>query len=421
MTPIQLDHTAKVLAEMLTFKQPADAVLSAYFREHKKLGRQDRHEIAETAFAALRHYQKISAILRRPHAQPRKAALAALVLGRSTNISQIKDLLDEEETEFLSSLKARKSEFSDDLHTAAELPQWLVEQLQKHFSDGEILAFGRSTNQAAPLDIRVNTLKGRRDKVLPLIQAESPDAEATPYSPWGIRLKNKIALNKHELFLDGTLEVQDEGSQLLALLVGAKRGEIIVDFCAGAGGKTLAVGAMTANKGRIYAFDIAEKRLANLKPRMTRAGLTNIHPERIGSEHDPRLGRLKGKADRVLVDAPCSGLGTLRRNPDLKYRQSPETLAKLAEQQHSILNAAAELVKPQGRLVYATCSILPQENEGQIERFLREHPDFEALNCADLPGSPKISPDTGTYLKLDTAAHGTDGFFAAVLQRREAV
>ena len=259
MNAAQLDHTAKVLAEMLTFKQPSDAVLSAYFREHKKLGRQDRHEIAETAFAALRHYQKISTALRRPHAQPRKAALAALILGRSTNISQIKDLLDEEETEFLGNLKARKTEFSDGLNTAAELPQWLVEQLQQHWSEEEILAFGRSINQPAPLDIRVNTLKGKRDKVLPLLQAESADAEVTPYSPWGIRLKNKIALNKHELFLDGTLEVQDEGSQLLALLVGAKRGEIIVDFCAGAGGKTLAVGAQMANKGRIYAFDIAEK------------------------------------------------------------------------------------------------------------------------------------------------------------------
>ena len=248
MNAAQLDHTAKVLAEMLTFKQPSDAVLSAYFREHKKLGRQDRHEIAETAFAALRHYQKISTALRRPHAQPRKAALAALVLGRSTNISQIKDLLDEEETEFLGNLKARKTEFSDGLNTAAELPQWLVEQLQRHWSEEEILAFGRSINQPAPLDIRVNTLKGKRDKVLPLLQAESADAEATPYSPWGIRLKNKIALNKHELFLDGTLEVQDEGSQLLALLVGAKRGEIIVDFCAGAGGKTLAVGAQMPTK-----------------------------------------------------------------------------------------------------------------------------------------------------------------------------
>ena len=418
MNAAQLDHTAKVLAEMLTFKQPSDAVLSAYFREHKKLGRQDRHEIAETAFAALRHYQKISTALRRPHAQSRKAALAALVLGRSTNISQIKDLLDEEETEFLGNLKARKTEFSDGLNTAAELPQWLVEQLQQHWSEEEILAFGRSINQPAPLDIRVNTLKGKRDKVLPLLQAESADAEATPYSPWGIRLKNKIALNKHELFLDGTLEVQDEGSQLLALLVGAKRGEIIVDFCAGAGGKTLAVGAQMANKGRIYAFDIAEKRLANLKPRMTRAGLTNIHPERISSEHDPRIARLAGKADRVLVDAPCSGLGTLRRNPDLKYRQSAETVANLLEQQHSILDAASKLVKPQGRLVYATCSVLPKENELQVERFLSEHPEFELVNCAELLQSLKIDLDTGKYLRLNSGEHQTDGFFAAVLQRK---
>ena len=421
MTPAQLAHTADLLAELLTFRQPADAVTSAFFRNRRKLGRQDRAEIAETAFAAIRHYQKISAVLRRPAAQARKAVLAALVLGRGFNISRLDGLADDEEKTFLAALKARKTEFSDGLNTAAELPQWLIDTMRADFSDQDILNFGRSTACPAPLDLRVNALKAKRDKILAELQAEGLPAEATPFSPWGIRLYDKSALGKHPRFLDGTLEVQDEGSQLVALLLGAKRGEIIVDFCAGAGGKTLAVGAMTANKGRIYAFDIAEKRLANLKPRMTRAGLTNIHPERIGSEHDPRLGRLKGKADRVLVDAPCSGLGTLRRNPDLKYRQSPETLAKLAEQQHSILNAAAELVKPQGRLVYATCSILPQENEGQIERFLREHPDFEALNCADLPGSPKISPDTGTYLKLDTAAHGTDGFFTAVLQRREAV
>ena len=420
MTPAQLAHTADLLAELLTFRQPADAVTSAFFRNWRKLGRQDRAEIAETAFAAIRHYQKISAVLRRPAAQARKAALAALVLGRGFNISRLDGLADDEEKTFLVALKARKTEFSDGLNTAA-LPQWLIDTMHADFSDQDILNFGRSTACPAPLDLRVNALKAKRDKILAELQAEGLPAEATPFSPWGIRLHDKSALGKHSRFLDGTLEVQDEGSQLVALLLGAKRGEIIVDFCAGAGGKTLAVGAMTANKGRIYAFDIAEKRLANLKPRMTRAGLTNIHPERIGSEHDPRLGRLKGKADRVLVDAPCSGLGTLRRNPDLKYRQSPETLAKLAEQQHSILNAAAELVKPQGRLVYATCSILPQENEGQIERFLREHPNFEALNCADLPSSPKISPDTGTYLKLDTAAHGTDGFFAAVLQRREAV
>ena len=418
MTPSQLDHTAAVLADMLTFKQPADAVVSAYFREHKKLGRQDRHEIAETAFAALRHYQKIAAALRRPAAQPRKAALAALVLGRSVNIGQIQDLLDEEDTEFLSRLKGRKAEFSDGLSTAAELPQWLIEQLNAHFSTEDILAFGRSINQPAPLDIRVNTLNIKRDKALAQLQAEDLAAEATPYSPWGIRLKNKIALNKHPLFLDGSLEVQDEGSQLLALLLGAKRGEIVVDFCAGAGGKTLAIGAQMANKGRIYAFDIAEKRLANLKPRMTRAGLTNIHPERISSEHDPRIGRLNAKADRVLVDAPCSGLGTLRRNPDLKYRQSPETVANLLEQQHSILDAAAKLVKEQGRLVYATCSILPEENEHQAERFLAEHLEFELIDCAELLHSLKIDLDTGKYLRLDSGKHQTDGFFAAVFQRK---
>lgn len=418
MTPTQLDHTAAVLAAMLTFKQPADAVLSAYFREHKKLGRQDRREIAETAFAALRHYQKISAATEEPRRHPRKAALAALVLGRGMNVSQLADLASAEECGYLSRLKSMKTAFSDGLNTAAELPEWLIAQMRPHYGDEALLAFGRSVCRPAPLDLRVNTLKNRRDKVLAALQAEGLDAKAVPYSPWGIRLHDKTALNRHPLFLDGTLEVQDEGSQLLALLVGAKRGEIVVDFCAGAGGKTLTVGAMMANKGRIYAFDVSEKRLANLKPRMTRAGLTNIHPERIGSEHDPRTGRLKGKADRVLVDAPCSGLGTLRRNPDLKYRQSPAGIAALLEQQHSILNAAAALVKEGGRLVYATCSVLPEENERQAERFLAEHPDFELLDCAALLAAAKTDLNTGVYLRLDTAAHQTDGFFATVMQRK---
>ena len=418
MTPSQLHHTAQLLSELLTFKQPADTVVSHYFRKHKKLGRQDRHEIAETAFTTIRHYQKIASILRRPHNQPKKAALAALVLGRSMNISQLSSLLNEEETTFLSQLKARKTEFSQSLHTAAELPEWLIQQLRSHQTDEQILHFGRSVTTPAPLDLRVNTLKNKRDKVLTLLQNEGLPVEATPYSPWGIRLHNKTAFHKHALFLDGTLEVQDEGSQLLALLLHAKRGEIIVDFCAGAGGKTLAIGAMMANKGRIYAFDIAEKRLANLKPRMIRAGLTNIHPERISSETDSRIVRLQNKADRVLVDAPCSGLGTLRRNPDLKYRQSADTIKQLIQQQYRILQAAATLVKSQGRLVYATCSVLPEENEQQIERFLIEHPDFVVLDCNQLLEDLKITLHTGKYLQLDSAQHQTDGFFAAVLQRK---
>lgn len=418
MNSTQLHHTAQLLSELLTFKQPADAVVSHYFREHSKLGRQDRHEIAKTAFAAIRHYQKIASILRRPHVQTRQAALAALVLGRGFNISQLTDLLEEDEQTFLANVKSRKSEFASQLNTIAELPQWLIEILQTYWKDEEIQTFGRSVAQVAPLDVRVNTLKGKRDKILAQLQNEFPSTIATPYAPHGIRFTDKPALNKHPLFLDGTLEVQDEGSQLLALLLGAKRGEIVVDFCAGAGGKTLAIGAQMANKGRIYAFDISEKRLANLKPRMTRAGLTNIHPERINSEHDSRMARLHGKADRVLVDAPCSGLGTLRRNPDLKYRQSPDTIAQLLEQQYSILSAASALVKEQGRLVYATCSVLPSENQAQAERFVAEHPEFELLNCAELLQAHKIDLNTGIYLQLNTAQHHTDGFFAAVFQKK---
>ena len=418
MNAIQLNHTANVLARILTFQQPADVVLSNYLRKQKKLGRNDRHEIAETAFAALRHYQKIAAILRRPAIQSHKAALAALVFGRSFNLSQLTEILDEEDTEFFSSLKMRKPELSGSLNTTAELPEWLISVLQQYHSDETILQFGRSVAQPAPLDVRVNTLNGKRDKILAQLQNEGFQATAMPFAHNGIRFNNKPALNKHTLFLNGTLEVQDEGSQLLAQLVGAKRGEIIIDFCAGAGGKTLAIGAQMANKGRIYAFDIAEKRLANLKPRMIRAGLTNIHPEKIQNEHDSRIARLQNKADRVLVDAPCSGLGTLRRNPDLKYRQSLETITKLVQQQQSIFQAASKLVRSGGYLIYATCSILPQENENQIEHFLANNSDFQLLDCAEILAAQKIALNTGKYLQLNTAIHKTDGFFAAVLQRK---
>ena len=239
-----------------------------------------------------------------------------------------------------------------------------------------------------------------------------------PRPTHGIRIGGKPSLASHPLFAGGALEVQDEGSQLLALLLGARRGETVVDFCAGAGGKTLAIGAQMAGSGRIYAFDTAEKRLANIKPRLERAGLTNVRVERIAHEHDARLQRLAGKADRVLVDAPCSGMGTLRRQPDLKYRHNPDSVAELVRLQQSVLAAAAQLVRPGGRLVYATCSVLPAENAAQAAAFLAAHPDFAELDAADILRAQKIPLDTGRFLELDTGRHGTDGFFAAVMERR---
>jgi 16S rRNA (cytosine967-C5)-methyltransferase len=229
----------------------------------------------------------------------------------------------------------------------------------------------------------------------------------------------KPNLSKLTLFEKGVIEVQDEGSQLLALLVDAKRGEMVADFCAGAGGKTLALGAAMRNTGRLYAFDTSAHRLEALKPRLARSGLSNIHPVAIAHERDDRIKRLRGKIDRVLVDAPCTGLGTLRRNPDLKWRQTPQAVAELTVKQAAILASAARLLKSGGRLVYATCSLLPEENEQIAQAFSESHPGFKPLPVKDLleefevAQADSLCTPNGLYLRLWPHRHGTDGFFAA--------
>ena len=243
------------------------------------------------------------------------------------------------------------------------------------------------------------------------------EASVTPYSPIGIRLKDKIPLNKDALFTEGKVEVQDEGSQLLGFLLAPKRNDMVVDFCAGAGGKTLMLSAQMNSQGRLYAMDVSEKRLANLKPRLKRSGASNIQPMLIAHENDLKVKRLAGKIDRVLVDAPCSGLGTLRRNPDLKFRQSPGSIEELTQKQAAILASAARLLKKGGRLVYATCSILPEENQHIVQAFLSAHPDFALKPAGEVLQQQKIALEMGDYLELRPHLHGTDGFFAAVLER----
>jgi 16S rRNA (cytosine967-C5)-methyltransferase len=228
----------------------------------------------------------------------------------------------------------------------------------------------------------------------------------------------KPALQNLPLFKEGAIEVQDEGSQVLAQLLGARRGEMVVDFCAGAGGKTLAIGAIMRSTGRLYAFDVSEKRLTKLKPRLARSGLSNVHPVVIAHERDAKVKRLAGKIDRVLVDAPCSGMGTLRRNPDVKWRQQPEGVGELTEKQASILDAASRLVKFGGRLVYATCSLLDEENDGIAAQFLATHPDFELVPMHKVLAEQRIPLEMGDYLKMLPHKHGTDGFFAAVFERK---
>jgi 16S rRNA (cytosine967-C5)-methyltransferase len=306
------------------------------------------------------------------------------------------------------------------------LPEWLAGPLKAQLG-AEFWPLAQSLQQPAPLDLRVNALTDKRPEVQKELAKAGIQAAVTPFSPWGLRIEGKPALTKLDAFVRGAIEVQDEGSQLLALLLDAKRGEMVVDFCAGAGGKTLAIGATMRSTGRLYAFDTSAHRLDALKPRLARSKLSNVHPAAIAHERDERVKRLAGKIDRVLVDAPCSGLGTLRRNPDLKWRQSAQSVQELTAKQIAILQSASRLVKSGGRLVYATCSLLPEENEAVAEAFGAAHPDFEVQEVAALIGGLKVAGaeglcsggEAGTrYLRLWPHRHATDGFFAAVWNRK---
>ncbi len=400
---------------MLPLRAPADILLSQYFRDHPQLGQQDRAAIAETVFGILRHRFFLESLFER--ATAREMVIAWLVKFQGINLREIQPLIREVEAKWIPRIKAATLT-SLPLSIQAELPPWLVEKLQVFMADDDILKLGQVLQQPAPLDIRVNTLLAKRDAVLTELTQAGIEAAATPYSPVGIRLPGKPTINRHPLFLEGKIEVQDEGSQLLGYLLAPKRGEMVVDFCAGAGGKTLLLGALMHSRGRLYAFDTSEKRLNNFKPRLKRSGLSNVNPQRIDSERDIKLKRLAGKIDRVLVDVPCSGLGTLRRNPDLKWRQTPDSIDELRIKQEAILNAAAKLLKPGGRLVYATCSLLPEENQQIIEQFLATHTDFTLLNANQLLTQQQIPlTDTETFLQLSPLHHHTDGFFAAALER----
>jgi len=438
-----LNAAVAATAQLLTFMQPADAALSAFFRARKSGGR-DRAFIAETAYAVLRRKRLLERLAasgpnlepaflapgaapkrgrsdgtRMPGARrisPRELVLLSLSRVRGMSQRQLEGALLPDEAEWLADIR-RQPEPELTLAEQLDFPDWLVERLAPRMSPEELLALARALNTPAPLDLRVNTLKAERDAVMQRLAADGIAAAPTPYSPLALRLKTKPYLAKHPAYLDGSIEVQDEGSQLLGFLLAPKRSEMVVDFCAGAGGKTLIIGALMRSTGRLYAFDVSDKRLAKLKPRAARAGLSNVHPACLSGENDTRVKRLAGKVDRVLVDAPCSGLGTLRRNPDLKWRQSPQSVDELTVKQAAILAAAAKLLKPGGRLVYATCSILAEENEEIVNAFLAAHADFHRLSAQEVLVAQGIAIDCGEDMHLSPQKHGTDAFYAAVLER----
>jgi len=415
-----IDECSALMEQVFRFDHPADAVLARFFRENRSLGSRERATLSDTVYAALRERLKFEWLARSGSGSKWRRLS---ILGFPGDRDFLKSALSEPEKVWLD--QCNRATDADLLpQHRHNLPDWLASALQAQLGD-EFDPLVASLLQPAALDLRVNSQKAKREAVLASLPQAGLQGQPTPWSPMGIRLQGKPSLARWDAFTQGDVEVQDEGSQLLSLLLAPKRGEMVVDFCAGAGGKTLALGAAMRNSGRLYAFDTSAHRLDALKPRLARSGLSNVHPVAIAHERDDRVKRLAGKIDRVLVDAPCSGLGTLRRSPDLKWRQTPETVAAQARLQLAILTSAARLLKPGGRLVYATCSLLVEENEAVAQAFAQAHPDFAVLPAVDCLASAQVptpevlcSGESEQWLRLWPHRHATDGFFAAVWQKK---
>jgi len=424
-TPYQFTAATELLGQILTSPQPADAVMDRYFRSHPKLGVRDRGFIAETVYTCLRRKRSLTFLAAGTSAGTATAAdLVAACLLTTQGVSA--------RALTVAGYRANAVKLSEQVRTQDpqamppavrhDLPDWLESALQQQYGATETESLASAMCEPASLDLRVNTLKSTREAVATCLAEAGAPVQPTPFSPLGLRRQARVPLFGTRCFKEGWFEVQDEGSQLLTLLIEPRRHEMVVDFCAGAGGKTLLLAAQMANSGSIYAFDVSPKRLDRLKPRLARAGVHNVRSVVIQNERDTRVQRLAGKIDRVLVDAPCSGSGTLRRSPDLKWK-TPDLHALVATQR-SILASAATLAKPGGRLVYATCSLMQQENEEVVREFLQTHPGFHlcpARAILERRGIhlPEPVTDQDEFLHLFPHRHQTDGFFAAVLEREK--
>jgi len=415
-SPARLNEAASALIRVLTFEHPADAVLSRYFRERPQLGQQDRAFVAEAVFGVLRRKFWLDHLA--PQANVRQLLLLWLARVAGYSSRELGSLCSAEETQWLNRTRAQGPL---PLSAEADLPPWVIERLLPDYSEDFVRSLGRALQEPAPLDLRVNSLCASREEVLAKLRSNDIISEPTPLSPLGLRLRDKPALNRNPLFAAGKFEVQDEGSQLAALAAEAGPGLQVADVCAGGGGKTLALAAAIGGKGQIYAYDIDGRRLAPLHERLARAGVRNAQirtPRRDGGE----LADLAGRMDIAFVDAPCTGSGTWRRAPDSKWRLRPAALERRRAEQQDALSRAAALVKPGGRIVYVTCSILPDENDDAVAAFLARDAAFvpapERRRPGGLAGAPDAAIETAYGLQMTPRLTGCDGFYVAVLVRR---
>jgi len=422
----RLNQASEILGSILIeTRSPADHLIDQYFRAHRQMGSKDRGFAAETVYGCLRRKGELEALMAPclPSALPdleRARWLVATYLLKYSGWSG--RALSEAGFQDADALVTRvRGTKTADLPFSARInmPDWLAGKLVTQYGEAEAVQLSEALNRAAQVGIRVNTLRTDRDALAARLAEEGNPCEHAKYSPLGLQRDKRGPLFNTEAFKEGLFELQDEGSQLLGLMTEAAPKQKVVDFCAGAGGKTLELAAMMQNTGALYACDISAGRLERLKPRLARAGAYNAQIYAIRDEHDPVMSRWQGLMDAVLIDAPCSGTGTLRRNPDIKWRSID--LGMLTRTQASILEAAGGMVKPGGRLVYATCSLLDEENGAITAAFLARHPEFEVMPAAEIltrqgVSLPEGMPADGS-LKLLTHRHGTDCFYALAMRR----
>ena len=432
MTPgAQVAAAIDILTAIDSGDRPADDIAADYFRGRRYIGAKDRAQIAAHVYSVLRHRAALDWWIDKQRAGggPRSRMLAGLTLVEGWQPDKVEaccngdrfrparlSRVEERWVRGLTNHTLRHPEMPRAV--ANDLPEWLEPYFERVFGK-ELEREMAALNTPASTDLRVNLLKADREGACLALAAEGVAAEPTPLSPIGLRLRERVPLGNLAAFKEGLVEVQDESSQIAALLADARPGMRVVDFCAGAGGKTLALAASMANRGKLVACEVSQRRLERAARRLRRAGVNNVERRALSGERDKWVKRHAGGFDRVFVDIPCLGTGTWRRNPDAKWRVRPEDLAELIERQRQILRSGARLVRPGGRLIYATCSVLREEDEAQAEAFLAVEPDFSLLPVARvwretiggaLPGGEH-------FLRLTPARHGTDGFFVAIFER----
>lgn len=433
MTPAaRIEAVIDLLARIDAMEAPADGLARGFFRGRRYIGSKDRRAISGLVYGVIRRRARLDWWIERAGmavegARGRVIAELALVEGR-----QLADLialfdgggyhppaLTSEEQALAETLQGQAlDDPAQPDWVRGELPAWLLPRFQEAFGDAletELAALV----QEAPLDLRVNRLKADRPTAAAALAAEGIETQPTPLSPLGLRLERRHTLPALTTFRDGLVEVQDEGSQLMALLCDARPGQAVADICAGAGGKTLALAAAMEDSGRLVALDRDNRRLERARPRLARAGVLNAELRGLEGPEDTWLAENHGAFDRVLVDAPCTGSGAWRRHPDARWQLNEATLGRYLVAQEESLELAAQLVAPGGRLIYATCSLLPEENGRQVARFRAAHPDLVPLAIAEVWAAALGGdcPTSDSELLLTPARHGCDGFFVAVLRR----